>query len=78
MWESRRDFQRVWEDSLLPVKHLRRAGLGFSRHEGSIPPMSLWPGGDFSARLWFIVRMSPPSYPSARLLPSRARFRFTW
>ena len=28
--------------------------------------------------LWFIVRMSPPSYPSAWLLPSRARFRFTW
>jgi hypothetical protein len=27
---------------------------------------------------WFIVRMSPPSYPSAWLLPSRARFRFTW
>ncbi|HEY1210824.1 MAG TPA: hypothetical protein VGE85_15770, partial [Terracidiphilus sp.] len=29
---------------------------------------------------WFIVRMSPPSYPSGRRgdLPSRARFRFTW
>jgi len=26
---------------------------------------------------WFIVRMSPSSYPSAWLLPSRARFRFT-
>ena len=78
MWESRRDFQRVWEDSLLPVKHLRRAGLGFSRHEGSIPPMFLWAGRGFSARPRFIVRMSPPGYPSAWLLPSRARFRFTW
>jgi hypothetical protein len=32
----------------------------------------------FPSGLWFIVRMSPPSYPSAWLLPSRARFRFTW
>jgi hypothetical protein len=36
------------------------------------------PGEGVPARPWLIVGMSPPSYPSAWLLPSRARFRFTW
>ena len=31
-----------------------------------------------TSALAIIVSMSPPGYPSAWLLPSRARFRFTW
>jgi hypothetical protein len=54
------------------------AGLDFQGMRGLSLRCPCGPGGDFSAQPWFIVRMSPPSYPSAWLLPNRARFRFTW
>jgi hypothetical protein len=53
-------------------------GLDFQGMEGLSLRCLFWPdGGSPPSGLWFIVRMSPPSYPSAWLLPSRARFRFT-
>src|ERR1700756_1372114 len=54
------------------------AELDFQGMAGLSLRCLFWPDEDFSSGLWFIVRMSPPSYPSAWLLPSRARFRFTW
>ena len=42
---------------------------GWPRGEGSVERCSHAP--------YFIVSMSPPSYPSARLRPRRAGFRFT-
>jgi hypothetical protein len=39
---------------------------------------SFLPGEAVPPGRWFIVGMSPPGYPSAWLLPSRACFRFTW
>src|ERR1035441_434489 len=54
-----------------------RSGLDFQG-------IGVYPSDDFRARAGglpparrFIVRMRPPGYPSAWLLPSRARFRFT-
>jgi hypothetical protein len=65
-------------DSLLRVKHFGRGRLDFQGMLGLSLRCLFWPDEGFPSGLWFIVRMSPPSYPSAWLLPSRARLRFTW
>ena len=64
-------------DSLFGVNSFLCCWDWIFKASGSIPPM-IWGAGErlLLARR-FIVRMSPPGYPSAWLLPSRARFRFT-
>ena len=48
-----------------------------SKHQGLPIPMMIWKQRKKQVpALLFIISMSPPGYPSARLHPRRARFRF--
>ena len=69
---------------LAPPQILCCASSIFARGRLDFQGMGVYPSDDFGTGSLFrrpprrfIVRMSPPGYPSAWLLPSRACFRFT-
>ena len=79
MWKSALSISKVCGKILsFRSSILGGAGLDFQGMEGLSLRCLSGPSEDTPPGHRFIVRMSPPSYPSAWLLPSRARFRFTW
>ena len=53
------------------------SGAGIFKASRSTDPMRIWKQRKEQVpALLFIVSMSPPGYPSARLRPRRTRFRF--
>jgi hypothetical protein len=83
-------FYRVWtledrhvlvqpemERGRSPLASIPPCGAGIFKASGSTDPMRIWKQRKEQVpALLFIVSMSPPGYPSARLRPRRARFRF--